>query len=141
MEYQRRASWLRTGQSPAGGRDAGSASPSWKERGKLGPRDDISSQTAHRFSVANQIFLGSWTVDICQESCSQRLAPQKRHTAHLRWRPCCTLRKPSGWDWGGNKTHRTWGVCAHQAPGRLSCSDLERAQNAGPTESAPLWST
>ena len=31
--------------------------------------------------------------------------------------------------------------CAHQAPGHLSCLDLGRAQNAGPTESAPLWST
>ena len=33
------------------------------------------------------------------------------------------------------------GQCAHQAPGRLSCSDLGRAQNADPTASAPLWST
>ena len=31
--------------------------------------------------------------------------------------------------------------CSRQAPGHLSCSDLGRAQNAGPTESAPLWST
>ena len=31
--------------------------------------------------------------------------------------------------------------CAHQVLGRLSCSDLGRAQNAGPTKSAPLWST
>ena len=29
----------------------------------------------------------------------------------------------------------------HQAPGHLSCSDLGRAQNAGPTESAPLRTT
>ena len=28
-----------------------------------------------------------------------------------------------------------------QAPSHLSCSDMERAQNASPTESAPLWST
>ena len=35
----------------------------------------------------------------------------------------------------------TWGAYANQAPGRLSCSDLGRAQNAGPTESVPLWST
>ena len=33
------------------------------------------------------------------------------------------------------------GQCASQAPGRLSCSDLGRAQNAYPTESVPLWST
>ena len=28
--------------------------------------------------------------------------------------------------------------CAHQAPGHLSCSDLGRGRNTGPTESAPL---
>ena len=30
---------------------------------------------------------------------------------------------------------------AHQTPGHLSCSDLRRAQNAGPTEFAPLRHT
>ena len=30
---------------------------------------------------------------------------------------------------------------AHQTPDHLSCSDLGRAQNAGPTESAPLRTT
>ena len=30
---------------------------------------------------------------------------------------------------------------ARQTPGHLSCSDLERAQNSGPTESVPLRST
>ena len=33
------------------------------------------------------------------------------------------------------------GQCACQAPGHLSCSDLGRAQDAGPIKSAPLWST
>ena len=33
------------------------------------------------------------------------------------------------------------GECACQAPSCLSCLDLERAQNAGPTESVPLWTT
>ena len=41
--------------------------------------------------------------------------------AHMRWCSCSTPRKPSGWDGGGDKTH--------QAPGRLSCLDLGRAQN------------
>ena len=91
--------------------------------------------------VANQEFLGFWTVDICQEGCSQTSAPQKRHTAHLKRHTCCTPRIPNGWYGGGDKTHcPLGGDCAHQAPGHLSCSDLERAQNAGPTESAPLWS-
>ena len=31
--------------------------------------------------------------------------------------------------------------CAHQTPGNLSGLDVGRAQNAGPTESAPLRST
>ena len=90
--------------------------------------------------VANQVFLGSWMVDIHQD-CNQRSAPQKRHRAHLRWHSHYTPRKLSGWDGGGDKTHHTWGVCARQAPGHLSCSDLGRAQITGPTESAPLWST
>ena len=80
--------------------------------------------------------------DIRWEGHSQRSASQKRHMAHLTRRTHCTPRKPSGWDWGGDKTPRpTWGECARQAPGHLSCLDLGRAQNAGPTESAPLWST
>ena len=35
----------------------------------------------------------------------------------------------------------TWGVCAQQTPGHLSCLDLGRAQITGPAESVPLWST
>ena len=31
--------------------------------------------------------------------------------------------------------------CASQAAGRLSCWELGRTQNTGPTESVPLWST
>ena len=117
-------------------------SQSQKARGKLGPRDGILYQTASRLPVANQVFLGSWTVDICQEGHSQRSAPQRRHTAHLRWRSHCAPRKLKVWDGGGDKTHcPTWGVCTRQAPGYLSCSDLGRAQNAGPTKSVPLWST
>ena len=116
-------------------------SQSQKEKGKLGPRDGILYQTASRLPVANQVFLGSWTVDIHQEGHSQRSAPQKRHMAHLRQHSHCAPRK-SIQDQGGDKTHRpTQGECACQAPDHLSCSDLGRAQNAGPTESVPLWGT
>ena len=81
-------------------------------------------------------------VDIQQEGRSQRSAPQRRHMAHLRQRSCSTPKKSSGWDQGGDKMHcSTWGECAHQVPGHLSCSDLGRAHNTGPTESVPLWST
>ena len=55
-------------------------------------------------------------VDICQEGRSQRSVPQRRHTAHLRWRSYFAPRKLSGWERGGDKTHcPTWGECAHQA--------------------------
>ena len=75
------------------------------ERGKVGPRDSIPYQTANKLPVSNQDFLGFWTVDICWEGCSQRSAPQKRHTEHQRL--ACTLppRKLRGWDQGVNKTH------------------------------------
>ena len=55
-----------------------------KARGNLSPRDGILHQTVSRLPVANQVFLGSRTVDICQEGCSLRSTPQRRHTAHLR---------------------------------------------------------
>ena len=96
---------MRTSLSHAGGREAGGDTQSQKVRGNLSPRDSILYQTASRLPVANQVFLGSWMVDICQEGCSQRSAPQRRHTAHLRWRSHCTPKKPSGWDQGGDKMH------------------------------------
>ena len=109
--------------------------------GNLGPKDGILYQTASQLPVV-KVFLGSWTVDICQEGHNQRSALQRRHTAHLGWHSCCTPRKPSGWDERGDKMpHPTLGECAHQAPGRLSCSDLGRAHDAEQTESVPLWST
>ena len=92
--------------------------------------------------VANQDFLGFWMVNICWEGHSQRSAPQKRHTAHIRRPAHCTPRKPSGWDGGGDKLQpSTGGNCTRKAPGHLSCSDLVQAQNTGPTKSAPVWST
>ena len=89
----------------------------------------------------SQVFLGSWTLDICQEGCSQRSAPQRRHMAHVGRCSHYAPRKPSGWDRGGDKTHCTPEECAQQAPRNLSCSDLGRAQNAGPTKYVPFWST
>ena len=121
-------------------RQAGTGQPEL-ERGKLGPRE-ASSTKLQAGSIANQDFLGFWTVDICWEGHSQRLAPQRIHTAHLRGVHLQSPRKLSGWDGGDNKMHpQPGGDCARQAPGRLSCSDLGRVQNAGPTESVPLWST
>ena len=117
-------------------------SQSQKTRGNLGPRASILHQTVTRLPVANQVFLGSWTVDICQEGCSQRSAPQRRHTAHLRRRSPGAPRKPSSWVWGGDEDAQpTWDSVQCQAPGHLSCWDLGRAQSALPTKSVPLWST
>ena len=111
------------------------------EGGNHGPREASSTKLQAGF-IANQESLGFWIVNIHREGCSQRLAPQKRHMAHLRRCTRCTPRKPSGWDGGGDKLQpSTRGDCAHQEPGHLSCPYLGWAQNAGPTKSAPLWST
>ena len=80
-EYQRRASQGGANflpQQPEAERQAGD-SQGQKVRGNLSPRDSILCQTVSRLPVANQVFLGSWTVDICQEGCSQRSAPQRTH--------------------------------------------------------------
>ena len=81
-------------------------------------------------------------VSIHREGCSQRSAPQKRHMTHLRRCAGCIPRKSSGWDRGGDKSQpSTGGDSASREPGHLSCSDQGWTQNAGPTKSAPLWST
>ena len=80
-------------------------SQSQKARGNLGPRDGIFHQTVSRPPVVNQVFLGSWMVDIHQEGHSQRSVPERRHMAHLRWCSGCAPRKPCSWDWGGDKMH------------------------------------
>jgi len=69
--------------SPEAERQAGDIQ-SQKARGNLGPRESILHQTVTRLPVANQVFLGSWRVDICQEGHSQRSAPQRRHRAYLK---------------------------------------------------------
>ena len=88
---------------PEAARQAGD-SQSRKARGNLGPRDGILHQTVSRPPVANQLFLGSWTVDIWQEGHSQRSASQRRHMAHLRQHSRCASRNSSSWDGGGDKT-------------------------------------
>ena len=96
-----RASQLLTSPSPAGDRQARTA----RARGGNHSPREASSAKLQAGSVANQDFLGFWTVDIRREGRSQRSAPQKRHTVSLRRRTCCVSRKQSGWDRGGNKTH------------------------------------
>ena len=81
-------------------RQAG-GSQSQKTRGNFSPRDGILHQTVSRLPVANQVFLGSWMTDICQEGLSQRSAPQRRHISHLRRCSCSAPRKLSR-DRGGD---------------------------------------
>ena len=81
------------------------------QRGNLGPREASSTKLQAGF-VAKQDFLGFWKADLHQEGCSQRSAPRKRHTAHLRWARLLPPRKPSGWDWGVDKMHSPPGETA-----------------------------
>ena len=129
-----RASQLLTSPSPAGDRQARTA----RARGGNHSPREASSAKLQAGSVANQDFLGFWTVDIRREGSSQRSTPQKRHTAHLRRCASHTPRKPSSWDRGGDKPQPTGCYNARQAPGHLHCSDLGRAQITGPTKSEPL---
>ena len=94
---------------PEAERQAGDCQ-SQKTRGNLGPRDGILHQTVSRLLVAKQFFVGSRTVDICQEGHSQRSAPQRRHVAHLRWHSRCVPRKPSSSDGGGVQSTSTWSL-------------------------------
>ena len=133
-----RASRLRTGPFLTRDRQVGAAEP---EGGNHGPREASSTKLQAGFD-ANQDFLGFWMVDFRREGHNQRSTPWKRHTEHLKRCTSCTPRRLSGRDKEGDKSQpSTGGDCARQAPGHLSCSDLGRAQNAGPTKSAPLWST
>ena len=111
-EYQRRASQLQTGPSPAGGREAGGQQPEPEANKQSGPRDSILYETVSSLPVANQVFLGSWTFDTHQEGRSQRSSLQRRHRARLRRRSRCAPRKPSGWDRGGDGTYHTTGESA-----------------------------
>ena len=66
-----------------------------------------------RLPVADQVFPGSWIVDIHQEGHNLRSAPQRRKMAHLSLCSRCTSRKLSDWYRGGDKTHHTPGtVCS-----------------------------
>ena len=100
-EYQRRASRCHIGPFLPRGREAGMQQIQ-KARScfSLSPRDCIFHQTVRRLPVANYVFLGSWTVDICQECHSLRSAPQRRHTAHSRLCSYSTPGKPSSQDRG-----------------------------------------
>ena len=131
-EYQRRASWLQIDPcSPEAERQA-CKSQSWKVKGcyNLGPRDCIFYQTVSRLSVVNHVFLGSWTIGICQECHSLRSASLRRHMARVRW---CSHHSQETKKLGLGRWLRCTAhleECACRAPSCLSCLDLGRAQNA-----------
>ena len=140
-KYQRRANQLQTGASPHQRQRGRQVTEEPEARGNVGPRDGILHQTVRRLPVANQVFLGSWTVGIHQEGHSQRSAPQRNTRPTRDGAPAA---HPGNWAAGmGEVIGHTvlLGQCAPQAPGCPSCSDLGRAQNTGPAESVPLWST
>ena len=106
-----RASRLRTG-GPFPARGRGQAGASQSEKGANSvPERASSTKLRTGFQFLTKDFLRFWTVDICREGRSQRSAPQ-RHT----------------WHTGDGRARKP-----RLVPGT--------AQNAGPTESAPLWST
>ena len=130
---------MQTGPSPTRGRETGGRK-SEPERGNVGPRDSILYQTAIRFPVANQDFLGFWTVDICRQGHSQRSAAQKTHGTPEMARPLCT-QETGRLGWGRHKRHPLLGesmLTKHLVPELLGPG---KGTNAGPTESVPLWST
>ena len=143
-EYQRRDSWLQIDPcSPEAERQACN-SQSWKARGcyNLDPRDYIFQQTVSKLSVANHVFLGSWTVDICQECHSLRSASQRRHMAQVRWCSHSTPRKPSNWDQGGNwDVHLSWSSVLAENPVAWGAWTWEGHKTHSPSGSVPLQST
>ena len=74
-------------------------SHSQKAKGNLGSREGIFHQTVSKFPVANQVFLGSWMVDIFQEDHSLDHLPEgDTPEMVLSWYTWETERL----DWGGN---------------------------------------
>ena len=123
--------------TPEAERQAGN-SQSRKVRGNLSPREGILHQTVSRPSVANQVFWDpGWLTSARRVAVRDQLP--RRDTSEMALLQC-TQETGAGTREVIRCTTQL-GECACQAPGRLRCSDLGRAQNAGPAESVPLWST
>ena len=142
-EYQRRANWLlyKSSSSPEAEKRARD-SQSLKARGccNLSPGNHIFHQTVSRLPVANHVFLGSCMVDICQQ-CNRDQLPigDTWHT----WDSALAVHPRTEWPGPGG-----WFRCmarreqfTHQAPARLSCADLGRAQSTRSILVRALWST
>ena len=100
-------------------------------KGQTHPRDSIPYQAANRLPVSNQRLPETgWLTSAGMVTARNQLP--RRHTwpARGNW----------GWARGGDKAHRTRGEGARQAPAAWAARK-GKAQNAGPTEAAPLWRT
>ena len=100
-------------------------SQSWKARDKLGPRDGILYQTVSRLPVVNQIFLGSWMVDILQEGRSRHQLPKGE-----TWPTWESVPTAHSGNWAAGP--RRWWDVPHWAA---------RTWEGHKTPAQPLWST
>ena len=91
--------------SPVRGRRQGGG-----ERGRLSPKDCIPYRTANRPPVSNHRL--AEILDGQHPPGGSRLDTGSTHPTSTGgdW----------GWGRGGEKAHRTWGECTHEAPGCLS---------------------
>ena len=119
-QFQRTARLWRTGPSPAGGR----------RRGGLGPRDGIPYQTANSLPVSNQRLpeiLDGWHLP---------------GGSRLETRTDTRCTRPAGAE---TEAGTTEGIrcttSGENGPQLRELFEPGKAQNAGPTESAFLWST
>ena len=100
------------------------------------PRDGIFHHTLRRLPklLTKSSWDPGWLKSTRRAEISSPEETYSKPEMVLTWCPQETKRPGLG-RWLRHTAHL--GQCAGQAPGRLSCSDLGRAQNACPTESVP----
>ena len=115
-------------------------SQSRKTRGNLGPRNSILYQTVSSQLLTKSSWDPGWLTTARRVTVRDQIS--RGDTWHT-WDGTLVVH-PGNQRAGTEEVIRLTtqlGECTCQAPGHLSCSDLGRAQIAGPTESVPLWST
>ena len=121
-EYQRRAGQPWTGPSPR-----------WRQRDReAAARAGGQEASSTKLWAGSQLLTRSpWNhgwLTSARRFTVKRSAPQRRHTANLRWHSGGAPRKPSHWDWGGDKMHRT--------PGRVRSQSTWSLELLGPGKGA-----
>jgi len=132
-EYQRRASWLWTGPSPPGGREAGRLVTARAGRqGTVAISAPEMASSTKMWAGSQLLTTSSWDPGWLT-STGNAAAWDQLSRGHI-WQNLRRYSQPSGWDQGKWLRHTAHlGQCTRQAPDHLSCSNLERAQNACPT--------